>query len=200
MIVHAKQAGKQSANGFKPGRRVGNKKDQNDNGSNTHENIPVIPVTPRKKVRDGDGAAGHGIAPQSFGNNQPVEISAGCQPDRGPAGVCDSRQIGDTRKPHEQPAAHVRCLRAHRCHQRPQLPVAQIKAFCRAVTVFAEIVADIDHQNQICRNGKKNSYLSCIHNCPPLKMTSCFPACDPGHPNPMEAKQPSPAKHRMGTL
>ena len=169
VIVYAEQAVEQGSHCLESGGGVGNKENQNYDGGNTHQYVPVIPVTAGEKVRYGNGPACYGIAAQALGNNQPVEICTNSQTNGGPACIRDAGQGCNSRQTHEKPAAHIRSLGAHGSYQCAQFAASQIEFVGRiTAALFAEIKTYIYHGCQIHDDGCQDSNLSSTHFYPPV--------------------------------
>ena len=176
MVIYAEQAVEQGSHRLKARRGIGNKENQDNDGGNAHQYVPVIPVAAGEKVGYGDGPACNGITAQAPGNNQPVEICTHGQTNGGPARIRDAGQVCNSRQAHEKPAAHIRSLGAHGSYQCAQFAASQIEFVGRiTAALFAEIKTYIYHGRQIHGDGCQDSYLSSTHFtlllCVPLRKT-----------------------------
>ncbi len=97
----------------KAGRSVNDEEKNNEERADEAESIFLIFETVRQIVRDGEAVIGHfGVVTKPFGNQEPIRPGTDDETDAGPEGR-KAVEIGVARKPHEHPAAHVRCLGAH---------------------------------------------------------------------------------------
>ena len=118
MILDSEETGEQCSDRLKARRRIRNKENQNYNRRDTHQNVFLVPETSGKEIRNGNRVAFYRIAAQTLRHNQPVQIGSQTQADSGPTSVRDAGQISDARQSHQEPAAHIGSLRAHRRYQR----------------------------------------------------------------------------------
>ena len=72
MVVKAEQTVKKSSDCFKAGGSIGNKENQDNDSSNAHQNIFLIPIPAGEELRYSDSIADNRISAQPFCNNKPV--------------------------------------------------------------------------------------------------------------------------------
>ena len=148
VVLPAEDRAEQLAAGRKARSSVGHEEDQDDQRSNAHEDPVLVMVAVGEEVRNGDRADLLAVDTQTLGNEQPVEIGADCQTDRSPAGFRAAGEVGNARKTHEQPAAHVGCLGAHGSDERTELSAAEVEV-ADILILFGIQNADDDHHDQI---------------------------------------------------
>ena len=106
-VIKTEEAVEKLAAGGKARGGVGDEKDDDGQRADGLYELGPVAEAAGKKVRDGDGVYFHGVAVQSLGDNEPVEICTGSKADSGPAGLgnaAEERQSGNT---HEQICAHI---------------------------------------------------------------------------------------------
>ena len=157
-VIHAEERAEQFAAGGKAGRGVGDEEDNNDHSGDGGQDVFLIAVAFREKVRDRDGAYRMGITADLLGDDQPVQIGAGSQPDHGPPHVGETGQIGKPGKPHKQIAAHVGSFRAHGGDEGTESSSAQIKII-RIGILFGKSDAYVQHTAQIDHNSQNDTAL-----------------------------------------
>ena len=158
MVIPPEELVEQLAAGGEAGGGVGHKEDQNDQRSDAHEHVSVIPIAVGEKIRNGNGVStALGVHTQTLGNDQPVQISTNGKTDGGPADLGASAQIRQSRKSHKQITAHVRRLCTHGRDDRSQTPSAQIEIPDTAVFLGVDR-SDYDHCRHINENGNENTY------------------------------------------
>ena len=164
VVIHAKQAVEQCANGFKPGSRIGDKEYQNDGCRNAGKQVFFIAIPPGKIIRDSDSADVSRIAPQPPRHNKPVEVGAHRQTDAGPGNFRQAAQIGKTRQTHQQVTAHIAGLGAHGRYQRAHLASAQVKVIAAfSAAFFFFFYAHQHHGQQVQYNRNQNCQFGTFH-------------------------------------
>ena len=166
MVIHPEKRSKKFPARSKAGPCVRDKENDDNNRPDQHQNTAAVPVAIRKKIRDCDGVCPCRVPADSSGYQKPVKIRSYRQTDFCPAAVRDAGEIGQTRKPHKQIAAHIRGLRTHSCDQRPQLPSAQIKV-TDCFILFRNRESDQKHSDQIYDHGNHDPHLCICHIVPP---------------------------------
>ncbi len=155
-IIPPEQTGKQFSACRKTRSGIRYKENDNQNSRQHRQDLFLIPVTVGKKQGQCGGiAAQMRVAAKPSCHHQPVYISSDCQADGCPGCVRETGHIGDARKAHQKPAAHIRCFRTHGGDEGTQLSSPQIKVF--GGTVFpGKDHAHTHHHGQIGNDGKKH--------------------------------------------
>ena len=104
-----------------------------------------------------------GIVAEPLCHDQPVYISPDCKADGGPRRVGEAGHVGDARKAHQKPAAHIRRLRAHGGDEGTQFSSSQIKILGRVI-LFGKDNTDSDDHGQIDNDRQKHQYICRCHN------------------------------------
>ena len=167
-IVHVgEEVGKELAAGREAGSGVGDKEDDDDQRRNALDQTALVAEAMGEKVGDRDRAQLLGIAAQALGHDQPVQVGAKRKADHRPGGVSKAAEISQTGHAHQQPAAHVRGLRAHGNDHGAQLAAAQIE-IAGGLVAFGVDRADRQHADQVDGDGQDDADVCACHGVSPL--------------------------------
>ena len=163
MIVDGKDGAEQFTACRKTGCCIRYEEYDDNNRCDRHQDVFVISVSQREKVRQSDRIYFVCVCTDSFCNDQPVYICTDGQTDGCPCRFCDTGNISYTGQTHQQPGGHIRCFCRHRCYDGAHFSAAQIKvAYC--FVVFRTINTDRYHAGQINANGDQHNNVSTCHN------------------------------------
>ena len=163
VVVPAKQAAEQHADGLEAGGGVGHKEHDDDQCGNQGEQMALVPVAAGEVIRHGDGAQVLGVDAQALGHQQEVEIGAHRQTDDGPADLRQSGEVRQTRQAHQQIGAHVGGLRAHGGDQRAELAAAEVKIAGARRTAAGKRHTDANCHDEVQRHGQRDNHPGCVH-------------------------------------
>lgn len=136
-----------------------------------------------EELGNGDGVVrNNGIAAETARHDQPVDVRAHRKADGRPRGVRQAAPVRHAREPHQQPAAHVRGLRAHRRDPRAEASPSQKIVLGALVCTACKIETDCDDACHVSAHGKECLHGASVHNKNPLKLflLSRFPLCRAG--------------------
>ena len=161
-VTHVKQVGEELAAGGEAGGRVGHEEDDDDQGRDAFDQTALVAEAVGEEIGDRDRAELCRVAAQAPCDDKPVEIGADGKADHRPCRVRQAAEVGQTGNAHQEPAAHVGGLGAHRDDHGAELAAAEIE-IAGGLVALGVGSADQKHTAEVYNDGNQNADIGECH-------------------------------------